>query len=130
MIDVAHLCKDYGPFRALDDVPFHVDQGEIVGFLGPNGAGKTTAMRILAGYMPPSEGRASVAGFDPRQPHSPPKPGFSSPPHRVADTRQGGRLVKDPRQGSGGGYDSRHISSTRITSRVSSTGTYGASSRA
>jgi len=64
MIDVAHLCKDYGAFRALDDVSFHIGQGEIVGFLGPNGAGKTTAMRILAGYMPPSEGRASVAGFD------------------------------------------------------------------
>ena len=64
MIDVAHLCKDYGPFRALDDVSFHIDQGEIVGFLGPNGAGKTTAMRILVGYMPPTEGRASVAGFD------------------------------------------------------------------
>lgn len=64
MIDVAHLCKDYGSYRALDDVSFHVDQGEIVGFLGPNGAGKTTTMRILAGYMPPSEGHASVAGFD------------------------------------------------------------------
>ncbi len=64
MIDVAHLCKDYGAFRALDDVSFHIDQGEIVGFLGPNGAGKTTAMRILAGYMPPSEGRASIAGYD------------------------------------------------------------------
>jgi ABC-2 type transport system ATP-binding protein len=64
MIDVAHLCKDYGSYRALDDVSFHIDQGEIVGFLGPNGAGKTTTMRILAGYMPPSEGRASIAGFD------------------------------------------------------------------
>jgi ABC-2 type transport system ATP-binding protein len=64
MIDVAHLCKDYGSYRALDDVSFHVDQGEVVGFLGPNGAGKTTTMRILAGYMPPSEGRASIAGFD------------------------------------------------------------------
>ena len=64
MIDVAHLCKDYGSFRALDDVSFHIDQGEIVGFLGPNGAGKTTTMRVLAGYLPPSEGRASVAGFD------------------------------------------------------------------
>jgi ABC-2 type transport system ATP-binding protein len=64
MIDVAHLCKDYGDFRALDDVSFHIDQGEVVGFLGPNGAGKTTTMRILAGYMPPTDGRASVAGFD------------------------------------------------------------------
>jgi ABC-2 type transport system ATP-binding protein len=64
MIDVEHLCKDYGAFRALDDVSFHVDRGEIVGFLGPNGAGKTTAMRILTGYMPPSDGQARVAGFD------------------------------------------------------------------
>jgi ABC-2 type transport system ATP-binding protein len=64
VIDVSHLCKDYGSFRALDDVSFHVDKGEIVGFLGPNGAGKTTTMRILAGYMPPSEGQARVAGFD------------------------------------------------------------------
>jgi ABC-2 type transport system ATP-binding protein len=64
MIHVEHLCKDYGSFRALDDVNFDIAKGEIVGFLGPNGAGKTTAMRILAGYMPPTEGRAHVAGFD------------------------------------------------------------------
>jgi len=64
MIDVEHLCKDYGSFRALDDVTFHIAKGEIVGFLGPNGAGKTTAMRILVGYMPPTEGRVRVAGFD------------------------------------------------------------------
>jgi ABC-2 type transport system ATP-binding protein len=64
VIDVQHLCKDYGTFRALDDVSFRVDRGEIVGFLGPNGAGKTTAMRILTGYMPPTAGQASVAGFD------------------------------------------------------------------
>ena len=64
MIEVTHLCKDYGAFRALDDVSFHIARGEIVGFLGPNGAGKTTTMRILAGYMPPTEGQARVAGFD------------------------------------------------------------------
>ncbi len=64
MIEVTHLSKDYGAFRALDDVSFHVARGEIVGFLGPNGAGKTTTMRILAGYMPPTEGQARVAGFD------------------------------------------------------------------
>jgi ABC-2 type transport system ATP-binding protein len=64
MIDVEHLCKDYGSFRALDDVSFHIASGEVVGFLGPNGAGKTTTMRILAGYMPPSDGQARVAGFD------------------------------------------------------------------
>lgn len=64
MITVEHLYKDYGSFRALNDVSFQVEQGEIVGFLGPNGAGKTTTMRILTGYMPPTAGRATVAGFD------------------------------------------------------------------
>ena len=64
MIEVEGLTKYYGRFKALDNISFHVEQGEIVGFLGPNGAGKTTAMRILTGYMPPSAGRASVAGMD------------------------------------------------------------------
>jgi ABC-2 type transport system ATP-binding protein len=49
---------------AVDDVSFRVERGEILGFLGPNGAGKTTTMRILTGYMPASEGKAFVAGFD------------------------------------------------------------------
>src|SRR5262245_15107496 len=49
---------------AVDDVSFRVERGEILGFLGPNGAGKTTTMRILTGYMPPTEGKAVVAGFD------------------------------------------------------------------
>jgi ABC-2 type transport system ATP-binding protein len=49
---------------AVDDVSFRVERGEILGFLGPNGAGKTTTMRILTGYMPASEGKALVAGFD------------------------------------------------------------------
>ena len=64
MIRVEGLTKDYGRVRALDGVSFEVDKGEILGFLGPNGAGKTTAMRILTGFMPPSAGRASVAGYD------------------------------------------------------------------
>lgn len=64
MIEVEGLTKDYGPRRAIDDLTFHANQGEILGFLGPNGAGKTTTMRILTGYMPPTSGRASVAGFD------------------------------------------------------------------
>lgn len=64
MIEVEKLTKAYGDFVAIEDVSFHVSRGEVVGFLGPNGAGKTTTMRILAGYMPPTSGRASVAGYD------------------------------------------------------------------
>ena len=64
MIEVQHLTKRYGRFTAVDDVSFRVERGEILGFLGPNGAGKTTTMRILTGYMPATEGKAVVAGFD------------------------------------------------------------------
>ena len=64
MIEVQHLSKRYGRVTAVDDVSFRVERGEILGFLGPNGAGKTTTMRILTGYMPASEGKATVAGFD------------------------------------------------------------------
>jgi gliding motility-associated transport system ATP-binding protein len=64
VIEVQHLTKRYGPFTAVEDVSFRVERGEILGFLGPNGAGKTTTMRILTGYMPATEGRAIVAGFD------------------------------------------------------------------
>lgn len=64
MIDVEGLTKDYGLRRAIEDLSFHAEKGEILGFLGPNGAGKTTTMRILCGYMPPTSGRARVAGFD------------------------------------------------------------------
>ncbi len=64
MIRVEHLTKNYGPRVAVADVTFEVAAGEVLGFLGPNGAGKTTTMRILTGYLPPSGGRAEVAGFD------------------------------------------------------------------
>jgi ABC-2 type transport system ATP-binding protein len=64
MIEVENLTKRYGRFVALDAISFSARQGEIVGFLGPNGAGKTTTMRILTGYMPPTEGTAKVAGCD------------------------------------------------------------------
>jgi ABC-2 type transport system ATP-binding protein len=64
MIQVNGLTKDYGARRAIDNLTFDAEQGEIVGFLGPNGAGKTTTMRILTGYMPPTEGTATVAGYD------------------------------------------------------------------
>ena len=64
MIEVHHLTKRYGRVTAVDDVSFRVERGEILGFLGPNGAGKTTTMRILTGYMPATDGRATVAGYD------------------------------------------------------------------
>ena len=64
MIEVDGLTKDYGSRRAIENLNFVAEKGEILGFLGPNGAGKTTTMRILTGYMPPSSGRARVAGFD------------------------------------------------------------------
>ena len=64
MIQVNGLTKDYGARRAIDNLTFDAEQGEIVGFLGPNGAGKTTTMRILTGYMPPTDGTALVAGYD------------------------------------------------------------------
>src|SRR3989337_1680195 len=64
MIKVSGLTKDFGARRAVHNLSFDAQQGEIVGFLGPNGAGKTTTMRILTGYMPPTDGEAIVAGFD------------------------------------------------------------------
>jgi ABC-2 type transport system ATP-binding protein len=64
MIQVEGLTKYYGDHPAIVDLTFHAEAGEILGFLGPNGAGKTTTMRILTGYMPPTAGKASVAGFD------------------------------------------------------------------
>ncbi|HET6203953.1 MAG TPA: ATP-binding cassette domain-containing protein [Planctomycetota bacterium] len=64
MIEVGHLTKDFGRTRAVDDVSFRVEPGEIVGFLGPNGAGKTTTIRILTGFIPATTGAAAVAGFD------------------------------------------------------------------
>ena len=56
MIRVENLTKDYGPNRAIDDVHFHADEGEIIGFLGPNGAGKSTCMKVLAGLIEPQSG--------------------------------------------------------------------------
>jgi len=64
VIEVQHLTKRYGRVVAVHDVSFRVERGEILGFLGPNGAGKTTTMRILTGYLPATEGKAIVAGFD------------------------------------------------------------------
>lgn len=64
MISVDHLTKSFGRFTAVNDISFKVAKGEIVGFLGPNGAGKTTTLRMLTGYLPPTSGSASIAGYD------------------------------------------------------------------
>lgn len=64
MIQVQNLTKYFGPVLAVDNVSFHIDRQEVVGFLGPNGAGKSTTMRILTGYLPASSGIARVAGYD------------------------------------------------------------------
>jgi ABC-2 type transport system ATP-binding protein len=64
MIDVQQITKRYGQHTAIDRVTFSVAKGEVLAFLGPNGAGKTTTMRILTCFMPPTEGRATVAGYD------------------------------------------------------------------
>jgi ABC-2 type transport system ATP-binding protein len=64
MIKVEHLAKSFGAKRAVDDVTFEVGRGEVLGFLGPNGAGKSTTMRMITGYLTPTSGKASVAGFD------------------------------------------------------------------
>jgi ABC-2 type transport system ATP-binding protein len=60
MVRVEHISKQFGIFRALDDISFQIRKGEILGFLGPNGAGKTTTMRILAGYFPPTKGKVWI----------------------------------------------------------------------
>ncbi|MCB0318083.1 MAG: ABC transporter ATP-binding protein [Bdellovibrionales bacterium] len=64
MIEVKNLVKDYGKFRAVNDVSFSVAEGEIFGFLGINGAGKTTTLSILAGTLAQSSGSVSIAGWD------------------------------------------------------------------
>jgi ABC-2 type transport system ATP-binding protein len=64
MIQVSHLSKLYGPRAAVRDLSFEVQKGEIVGFLGPNGAGKSTTMKIITGFMPATDGKVTVAGFD------------------------------------------------------------------
>jgi ABC-2 type transport system ATP-binding protein len=64
MIEAKNLTKRYRDRVAIENLTFSVSDGEILGFLGPNGAGKTTTMRILSGFVPPSEGSAKIAGFD------------------------------------------------------------------
>jgi ABC-2 type transport system ATP-binding protein len=64
VIEARGLTRRFGRHRAIEDISFRVEKGEILGFLGPNGAGKTTTMRILTGYLPATEGSASIAGHD------------------------------------------------------------------
>jgi ABC-2 type transport system ATP-binding protein len=64
MIEVNQLTKQFGAVKAIENVTFKVNKGEIVAFLGPNGAGKTTTMRIITGALPSTSGTATVAGFD------------------------------------------------------------------
>ncbi len=64
MIEAQNLSRRYGDFTAVDDISFAVNEGEIVGILGPNGAGKTTTIRMITGFLPPTEGRVTVAGKD------------------------------------------------------------------
>jgi ABC-2 type transport system ATP-binding protein len=64
VIEVSHLTKHFGPHVAISDLSFRAERGEILGFLGPNGAGKTTTMRVLTCFLPPTSGRAKIAGFD------------------------------------------------------------------
>ena len=64
MIRIEHLSKTFGTKRAVDDVSFTVERGEVLGFLGPNGAGKSTTMRMITGFYPPTSGKVSVGGHD------------------------------------------------------------------
>ena len=64
MIETRQLTKRYGEFTAVDAISFKVEPGQVLGFLGPNGAGKSTTMKMLAGFLSPTSGSATVAGFD------------------------------------------------------------------
>ncbi|MGD9020990.1 MAG: ABC transporter ATP-binding protein [Lysobacterales bacterium] len=64
MIEAKSLCKSFGPIKAVDDLSFTVEAGQVLGFLGPNGAGKSTTMKMLTGFLPPTSGTALVNGVD------------------------------------------------------------------
>ncbi len=64
-VQVSHLVKTYGAQRAVDDVSFEAQKGQVLGFLGPNGAGKSTTMKVVTGFLPPSSGSVKVCGIDP-----------------------------------------------------------------
>ena len=64
MIELDHVSRNFGDFRAVDDVSLSIQTGEIVGLLGPNGAGKTTTMRMITGFLEPSSGSIKIDGLD------------------------------------------------------------------
>lgn len=64
MIEAKSLCKSYGHFKAVDNLSFTVEDGQVLGFLGPNGAGKSTTMKMLTGFLTPTSGTASINGID------------------------------------------------------------------
>ena len=64
LIETVGLTKQFGPIAAVRGISFTVDRGEVLGFLGPNGAGKSTTMKMIVGFLAPTSGRASIAGFD------------------------------------------------------------------
>ena len=64
MITVQNVTRKFGKFKAVDNLSMTVPQGQVLGFLGPNGAGKTTTMRMISGFLTPSEGKIDVCGFD------------------------------------------------------------------
>ena len=64
MIQLENVTKYFGDFPAITDISFKVEKGERIGFLGPNGAGKSTTMKIVTGFMPPTTGNITVAGYD------------------------------------------------------------------
>lgn len=64
MIEVSHVSRTFGTFRAVNDVSFSIPTGQIVGLLGPNGAGKTTTMRMITGFLKPTDGSVKIDGID------------------------------------------------------------------
>ena len=64
MIEVSNLSKRFGNFKAVDNISFSIPTGQIVGLLGPNGAGKSTTMRMITGFLMPSDGQIKIDGID------------------------------------------------------------------
>jgi ABC-2 type transport system ATP-binding protein len=95
LLDADNLTKDYGPFRALAGLNLAVAPGEVVGLLGPNGSGKSTAIRLMLGFMRPSQGRVRIAGFDcwDRSVEARKRVAYLPGELRLYDTMTGRRLV-------------------------------------